>query len=140
VPDAKGLLAAISNHFGADNTTVRDLFAAMNPGIVLERLSPTARVRLPQLRREEMIVADTLGRFYIYYATLADDQQAMAVKQQLTSLGVSVVQIPVSVGGQTVVRLYIGPFAAFDEAARVAELLRFTFIPLLERGESASGS
>jgi len=140
VPDAKGLLAAISNHFGADNTTVRDLFAAMNPGIVLERLSPTTRVRLPQLRREEMIVADTRGRFYIYYATLADDQQAVAVKQRLTPLGASVVQIPVNVGGQTVVRLYVGPFAAFDEAARVVELLRFTFIPLLERGEGASGS
>jgi len=42
----------------------------------------------------------------------------------------------VTLAGQTVSRLYLGPFTAFDEAARVAELVRFTYLPLLERAGS----
>jgi type II secretory pathway predicted ATPase ExeA len=140
VADAKGLLAAISNHFGADNTTVRDLFAAMNPGIVIEGITPNTRVRLPQLRRNEMIVTDARGRLYIYYATVADDQLAATVKQRIAPLGVQTAQFPAVVAGQTAFRIYLGPFSTRDEAARIVELLRFTFLPLLERGEAASGS
>lgn len=139
VNDTKAALTAISNHFGADNTTVRDLFTAANPGVNLDRITANTRIRLPQFRRTDMIVADQRGRFYLYYATLADDQQAAAVKQRLAPLGVSVVQLPTMLGDQTVVRLYLGPFTDFDEAARVADLVRFTYLPLLER-LGASGS
>lgn len=136
VTDAKELLAALSDHFGVDNSTVRDLFTAANPGVAIDRVAPNTRIRLPQLRREEMIVADNRGRFYLYYATLADDQQAAAVKERLAPFGVAVVALPVTLAGQTVSRLYLGPFTAFDEAARVAELVRFTYLPLLERSGS----
>ncbi|WP_217125400.1 AAA family ATPase [Hydrogenophilus thiooxidans] len=139
VHDAKAALTAISNHFGADNTTVRDLFAAANPGVNLDRVTANTRIRLPQFRRTDMIVADQRGRFYLYYATLADDQQAAAVKQRLAPMGAAVVQLPAMLAGQTVIRLYLGPFTDFDEAARVADLVRFSYLPLLER-PGATGS
>jgi len=139
VNDGKELLAALSKHFGIDNASIRDLFMSMNPAIDPNRISANTRVKLPQPRREEMIVTDARGRFYIYYATVADDQLAATVKQRIAPLGVQSAQFPVVVGGQTVFRIYLGPFATRDEASRVVELLRFTFIPILERGEGASG-
>lgn len=135
VESTKDILALLSQHFGVDNTTVRDLVLASNPGIDLEALVPGSHIKIPSLQRQDMIVTDSRGRFYIYFATLTDGQEINALQQRLSLLGTGILKFQVKVGGRTAERIFLGYFPSFEAAHRVLEILRFSYLPMLEQGE-----
>ncbi len=134
VKDTKELLTLISRHFGADNATARDLLLATNPSLTVEAITTPLRIRLPRLQRSDMIVPDARGRFYIYYATVTDDQQIAQIRQTLQPLGVEVVSLPTVLGGRWASRVYLGPYLSFDAARRILDVIRFSYLPALELG------
>ncbi len=138
VRDTRDMLEQLSRFYGVDNGAVRDLVLAANPGLNLDGVTPAQRVSLPRLRRADLVVSDNRGQFYLYYATLFDDSLLAEIRQSLPTLGLEVISQPGLLAGRSVVRVFAGPFTSAESARRAAESIRFTYMPFLDRFDSAA--
>ncbi len=118
-----------TEYFGAWNATVRDLIAAANPHLDIDRLSPGTVVQIPVLRKGDLVVQGSDGLFYIYFASFEDRAEAQREQEALLkTTGHAVLYHP---PGRGIWRLYIGPFDQREEALQALGLLWFKYLPLL---------
>lgn len=123
-----------SQHFGAWNATVRDLIAAANPQLTnLEAPGAGLMVRLPQPQRTGMVVLDATGKFYVFFASFEQEQQARSETDSLRSGQLKTTLVLGERRGQAVYRLFIGPYNARPEAEAAASSIWFKFVPVLNQ-------
>jgi len=123
-----------SQHFGTWNATVRDLIAAANPQLGgFESSMLGALVRFPQLSRPAMIVVDAGGRYYVYYASFEQEDQARNENEAIQQGQRKATLLLADRKGQAVYRLFVGPFDARGEAEAAAGSIWFKYLPSLNQ-------
>lgn len=119
-----------SQQYGAWNPTVRDVVAESNPTLEnLEKIPDGARVTLPKLSREAMVVADDGKSFYIFYGSFESQEAANQDAQALNRLSTPALLIPADRSGAKIYRLYVGPYGNRVDANTVANSLWFKYLP-----------
>lgn len=138
VRDTSSLIEKITQHFGADNTSVRDLVSSINPGLDLENPPANTQLRLPRLRRDDLVVADARGRFYLYYGSLADQNLAQIARQDLSASPYPVLTLTGAIANREVYRVYLGPFENMQDARAAANMIWLylpSYLPNLQGGK-----
>ncbi len=130
--EKEGLSLVASSHYGAWNDTVRDILYSANPQLSsLEGLPPNTRVKLPRLSRQEMLVQDGRGGFYIYYASFDSEEMAKSALESLKKVWDMAFIATAERRGIPMYRIYIGSYASKIEAEGALRPLWFSYLPIL---------
>ncbi len=132
VSSKEPLSVLATRHYGAWNEAVRDLLATANPDVPsFDNLPAGTRILFPLLNRDNLLVKDAQGRYFVYFASFDKPEFA---RMNLDALKRSFSAAQLFAGerqGVSIQRLFIGPFASQIEALAVADSLWFKYLPIL---------
>lgn len=133
IPAHGGVSMLASSKFGTWNETIRELIAASNPEISanLESLAGGGRIRLPKLSRDGLIVKDSEGHFFVYFASFENREEAQLNLEAIRRTWNDVQLIQGTRASTPTHRIYIGPFSTMNEAAAAVGSLWFKHLPTL---------
>lgn len=124
------VLVAAARLYGLWNDTVEDIILSANPELaVVDKLPPGVNVKLPLLAREQLIVQNKDGDYFIYYATFKDEVAGSAAVETLKKVWSNAFLTVITQRGSKYYRIYLGSFNSRDTAENVARALWLKYLP-----------
>jgi len=120
--------------YGVGNVTIIDIIQMANPQIKdVNRVVPNQDIILPDIKKEDLVVRDEKGTYYVYYASFDNLMEARASIRDLGKDGKDAQRTSVHEGEQGVYRIYIGPFKNREDVATCLNRIDFKYLPFLNR-------
>jgi hypothetical protein len=129
-----GLIQLVSSEYGAWNESVRDLIAVANPRLRdLDNLPAGTVVQLPAVSREALVVRDGTGQHHVYFGAFDKADQAQQNLEAIRRTWPNAQLFATLSHGESIQRLFVGPFTSRGEALAVAGALWFKHLPTLNQ-------
>ncbi len=124
------VLIAAARLYGLWNDTVEDIVLSANPELaVVDKLPPGVNVKLPLLAREQLIIQNKDGDYFIYYATFKDEVAGSAAVDTLKKVWSNAFLTTITQRGSKYYRIYLGSFGSRDTAENVVRALWLKYLP-----------
>jgi len=122
-----------AEEYGIVNDTVLDIIHMTNPKIKnLNLIFAGQIIHLPQIRRKDLVVKDSSGRFHIHYASHYKFEDAQITVQNLVRDNMKAFVIPSIQGDNSVYRVYCGNFLSRFEAEEEIKTLELKRVPFID--------
>jgi len=132
VEKGEWLYRMAKREYGIGNPSIIDLIQMVNPQIEdVNRVFPNQDVILPDVQKEDLVIREGEGAYYIYYASFNNLGDAKASVRDLVQDGKSASISVVHEGERGVYRIYIGPFSDRDELESFLNRMDFKYLPFL---------
>jgi type II secretory pathway predicted ATPase ExeA len=119
--------------YGVSNNTVIDLIHMANPAIKnINRIIAGQTIILPLIEKEDLIVSDEKGSYYIHYASFYNFEKAIQSVKELMDKNEKRFIIRTLQQENEVYRVYCGIFKSREEAQKELETLKLEYFPFIK--------
>ena len=129
VVEGKSLSKLALEKYGAWNWTLEDILTHVNTGIDrVDFIQADSSIKLPVLTREQMLVQNPGGKYYVYLKTV-DIEKVRSERGIYQEQGADVRLQEVILSGHRKIRLYLGPMSDESLARDRLKMVQYNFAP-----------